>query len=124
KDDKDDVAFDRRKRHIKKRLFKTVADQCGKIFDPDVFTIVWARRFAGYKRADLLTQDKERFLKLLNNEKYPVQIIWAGKPYPMDYNSISTFDYLVEESRSTDNMAVLTGYELSLSKLLKQGSDL
>ena len=72
--------FDLRKRHLKKRLFKTVADQCGKLFDPKVFTIVWARRFAGYKRADLLLHDRERFEKLLNNADYPVQIIWAGKP--------------------------------------------
>lgn len=124
KDENDNESFDDRKKHIKKRLFKTVADQCGKLFDPNVFTIVWARRFAGYKRADLLLQDKERFDKLLNNPKYPVQIIWAGKPYPMDYSAISTFNSLVEESKTRKNMAVLTGYELALSKLLKQGSDL
>ena len=124
KDENDDDAFDYRKRHIKKRFFKTVADQCGKLFDPNVFTIVWARRFAGYKRADLLLQDKERFDRLLNNPKYPVQIIWTGKPYPMDYTAISTFNSLVEESKTRKNMAVLTGYELALSKLMKQGSDL
>lgn len=124
KDESDDDAFEYRKRHLKKRLFKTVADQCGKLFDPKVFTIVWARRFAGYKRADLLLQDKERFEKLLNHPKYPVQIIWAGKPYPMDYAAISTFNSLVEQSKNYKNMAVLTGYELALSRLLKQGSDL
>ena len=124
KDENDNDAFDYRKRHLKKRLFKTVADQCGKLFDPKVFTIVWARRFAGYKRADLLLQDKERFDRLLNHPKYPVQIIWAGKPYPMDYTAISTFNSLVEESKNRPNMAVLTGYELALSKLLKEGSDL
>lgn len=123
KDDGDDTAFDYRKKLLKKRLFKTVADQCGKLFDPNVLTIVWARRFAGYKRADLLLQDKERFQRLLNNPKYPVQIIWAGKPYPMDYSAISTFNSLVEESKNNKNMAVLTGYELALSKLMKGGSD-
>ena len=122
-DEGDDDAFDYRKRHIKKRLFKTVADQCGKLFDPNVLTIVWARRFAGYKRADLLLHDKERFYRMLNNPDYPVQIIWAGKPYPMDYSAISTFNVLVEESKVNKNVAVLTGYELALSKLLKQGSD-
>jgi glucan phosphorylase len=85
--------------------------------------MVWARRFAGYKRADLLLQDKERFRKLLENKKYPVQIIFAGKPYPVDFAAISTFNNLVEESKNHKNMAVLTGYELSLSKSLKQGSD-
>lgn len=105
-------------------MFKIVADQTGKLFDPNVLTIVWARRFAGYKRADLLLADKESFRKMLENSKYPVQIIWAGKPYPMDYGAISTFNNMVEESKNHKNMAVLTGYELYLSKSLKQGSDI
>ena len=124
KDDNDDVLFDFRKKHLKKRAFRIVADQTGNLFNPNIFTIVWARRFAGYKRADLLLHDKERYERLLNNPKYPVQIIWAGKPYPMDYSAISTFNTLVEESKYYKNMAVLTGYELALSKALKQGSDL
>lgn len=124
KDEDDDTLFDFRKKHLKKRFFNIVADQTGNLFDPNIFTIVWARRFAGYKRADLLLHDKERFERLLNNPKYPVQIIWAGKPYPMDYTAISTFNTLVEESKYYKNMAVLTGYELALSKSMKQGSDL
>lgn len=124
KDEDDATMFDFRKKHLKKRFFKIVADQTGNLFDSNVFTIVWARRFAGYKRADLLLHDKERFERLLNNPKYPVQIIWAGKPYPMDYSAISTFNGLVEESKNYKNMAVLTGYELALSKSMKQGSDL
>lgn len=123
KDESDSDKFDYRKKHLKKRLFKTVADQCGKLFDPNILTIVWARRFAGYKRADLLLHDMERFKKMLNHPKYPVQIIWAGKPYPLDYSAISVFNHLVEESKVHRNMAVLTGYELALSKVLKQGSD-
>ncbi len=124
KDEDDATLFDFRKKHLKKRMFRIVADQTGNLFDPNIFTIVWARRFAGYKRADLLLHDKARFERLLNNPKYPVQIIWAGKPYPMDYSAISTFNTLVEESKYYKNMAVLTGYELALSKSLKQGSDL
>ena len=124
KDEDDATLFDFRKKHLKKRFFKIVADQTGNLYDPNVFTIVWARRFAGYKRADLLLNDKERFERLLNNPKYPVQIIWAGKPYPMDYAAISTFNGLVEASKNYKNVAVLTGYELALSKSMKQGSDL
>ena len=123
REEREDEEFDFRKKHLKKRAFRIVADQCGKLFDPKVFTMVWARRFAGYKRADLLLKDKERFRKLLENKKYPVQIIFAGKPYPVDFAAISTFNNLVEESKNHKNMAVLTGYELSLSKSLKQGSD-
>jgi starch phosphorylase len=119
-----DNLFDDRKIYLKKRAFEIVADQTGKIFDPRVFTIVWARRFAGYKRAGLITTDEERFEKLLSNTKYPVQIIWAGKPYPVDYPAISEFNNLVHLSKKYHNVAVLIGYELMLSKRLKQAADL
>lgn len=118
-----DYGFDDRKRHLKKRAFDIVADQTGKLFNPDVFTIVWARRFAGYKRADLLTRDLARFEKLINNKERPVQIIWAGKPYPVDYPAISDFNHLVHLSKNYDNVAVCIGYELALSKRLKQAAD-
>lgn len=119
----DNYGIDDRKKYLKKRAFEIVADQTGKLFNPDVFTIVWARRFAGYKRAALLTRDEKRFHKLLNNPKYPVQIIWAGKPYPVDHPAISEFNELVHISRQHKNMAVLIGYELTLSKRMKQAAD-
>ncbi|MFN3851051.1 MAG: alpha-glucan family phosphorylase [Spirosomataceae bacterium] len=112
-----------RKKELKSTLFKTVADQVGKIFDPEVFTIVWARRFAAYKRPDLLTRDKEGFDRLMKNSKYPIQFIWAGKPYPKDEGAVNTFNHLYYLSHLYPNMAVLTGYELALSKQLKDGSD-
>jgi len=119
----DDEGFDDRKMYLKKRAFEIVADQTGKIFDPNVLTIVWARRFAGYKRADFLSWDLERFEKLLSNSKYQVQIIFAGKPYPVDYPAISQFNNLVHLSKNYNNVAVLVGYELALSKRMKQASD-
>ena len=119
----DDTGFDDRKWYLKKRAFEIVADQTGKIFDPNVLTIVWARRFAGYKRADFLSWDLERFEKLLSNLKYPVQIIFAGKPYPVDHPAISQFNHLVNLSKNYKNVAVLVGYELALSKRMKQASD-
>lgn len=119
----DDWYFDDRKRYLKKRAFEIVADQTGKLFDHHVFTIVWARRFAGYKRASFLTSDKERFEALVSNTKYPVQIIWAGKPYPVDYPAISEFNNLVHLSKKYSNVAVLIGYELALSKRMKQAAD-
>jgi starch phosphorylase len=112
------------KKHLKKRAFEIVADQTGKIFHPDVFTIVWARRFAGYKRAGLITTAEEKFEQLVHNAKYPVQIIWAGKPYPVDHPAISEFNQLVHLSKRYKNVAVLIGYELGLSKRLKQAADI
>ena len=123
REDGDDAAFDDRKKWMKRRAFEIVADQTGKLFDPNIFTIVWARRFAGYKRASLITTDKERFDALMSNTKYPVQIIWAGKPYPVDYPAISEFNQLVNLSKGYKNVAVLIGYELALSKRLKQAAD-
>jgi starch phosphorylase len=119
-----DVWWDDRKRYLKKRAFEIVSDQTGKLYDPKIFTIVWARRFAGYKRSELITRDMARFEKLLSDTRYPVQIIWAGKPYPMDYPAINEFNNLVHLSRRFKNISVLIGYELALSKRLKQAADI
>jgi starch phosphorylase len=112
-----------RKLEMKRQLFKVVANQTGKFFQEDVLTIVWARRFAAYKRADLLMRDFERFKKLMSNTDLPVQIIWAGKPYPQDQGALSMFNEIFYKSKDFANCAVLVGYEMELSKLLKCGSD-
>ncbi len=107
----------------KSNLFDVVADQTGEIYDEKVLTIVFAKRFTGYKRADLLFYNMERFNSIANSTERPVQIIWAGKPYPMDYTSIGIFDKIVNICKSYKNCSVLVGYELKLSKLLKNGAD-
>ena len=119
----DDAVLMQRKRWLKEKLFNLVADQTGKLFKPGTLTVVWARRFAGYKRADLLTRDLDRFERIIKNTERPVQFIWAGKPYPTDYEAVSMFNGLVHLSKKYKNCAVLVGYELALSKKLKQGSD-
>lgn len=124
RDERNNNAFDERKVELKRKALEVVADQTGKILDPNVLTIVWARRFAGYKRAELLTRDINRFEALLSNTKYPVQIIWAGKPYPLDYPAINEFNHLVHLSKRYKNVAVCIGYELTLSKQLKQVADI
>ncbi len=124
KDKLNDKLFIKRKIELKEELFKTVVNQTEKLFNPETLTIVWARRFAGYKRADLLLYDFERFLKLIYNKDYPIQIIWAGKPYPHDQFGIDVFNKLVHVSKEHPNLAVLTGYEIALSRQLKLGSDI
>ncbi|MDY0116562.1 MAG: alpha-glucan family phosphorylase [Sulfurimonadaceae bacterium] len=123
-DEHEDYEVLARKKHLKKILFEEVADQTGKMFDPEILTIVWARRFAEYKRPGLLKYDFDRFVKLIEDTETPVQIIWAGKPYPTDYGAIEIFNELIHLSHTYKNIAVLTGYELSLSRLVKQGSDI
>jgi starch phosphorylase len=122
-DNHEDYALVARKKHLKRQLFNVVADQTGKVFDPDVLTIVWARRFVEYKRPGLLKKDFERFRRLIEREEKPIQVIWAGKPYPFDSNAINLFNELIHISHNYKRMAVLVGYELTLSAILKKGSD-
>jgi starch phosphorylase len=121
--EKNDESIKNIKKQHKLNLFEVVADQCGEIYNENIFTLVFAKRFAGYKRADIFFHDMERFHKLVTNKEWPIQIIWAGKPYPMDYIGIGLFDKIVEVSKTYKNCAALVGYELNLSKLLKKGSD-
>jgi starch phosphorylase len=123
-DESDDKALLKRKKHLKRILFDEVANQTGKMFDPSVLTIVWARRFAEYKRPGLLKYDLDRFEKLVTRSDKPIQIIWAGKPYPHDSNAINLFNELNFISRNYKNVAVLIGYELELSMMLKKGADI
>ena len=116
-------ALVQRKKEMKAELFSVVADQTGRQFSVDVLTVVWARRFAAYKRADLILRNIEKLRSLLSNKDYPIQIIWAGKPYPEDQVSIDLFNSIFYKLKEFANAAVLTGYEIKLSGLLKKGSD-
>lgn len=112
-----------RKKEMKRKLFRVVANQTGKLFNENILTIVWARRFAAYKRANLILADFNRFLRIANNKALPVQMIWAGKPYPEDFGAINLFNEIYWKTKELPNCTVLTGYELWLSGHLKKGSD-
>ena len=120
----DDQALMARKRVLKEELFEIVAHQTGKIFDPNLLTIVWARRFAGYKRADLIMRNLSVFYELLNRKEQPIQFIWAGKPYPGDQWAVDQFNRLYQLTRISHTAAIVTGYEMDLSMALKKGSDI
>jgi starch phosphorylase len=121
---KNDGVLAKRKKELKYKLFRTVANQTGKLFDENVLTIVWARRFAGYKRANLLLADFDRFLRLAKDKKHPIQVIWAGKPYPEDFSAINIFNEIFWKTKDLPNCTVVTGYELWLSSHLKKGADI
>src|SRR5438094_8276047 len=72
----------------------------------------------------MLNWNIARFNRIMANTRYPVQVIWACKPYPMDYPAINEFNHLVHLSKGYSNVAVLIGYELGLSKRLKQAADI
>jgi starch phosphorylase len=120
----DDEAIRQCKQAGKKVLFDEVADQCGKLYDSNICTLVFAKRFTGYKRPDLLLYDMDKFERLVTNKERPLQIIWAGKPYPVDYAAVGIFDKIVNICKKYKTCSILTGYELKLSKLLKAGADI
>jgi starch phosphorylase len=120
----DDKLLVAQKKALKHKLFRVVANQTGKLFNENVLTIVWARRFAGYKRANLILADFNRFLRIAKSKKYPIQIIWGGKPYPEDYGAINIFNEIYWKTKDLPNCTVVTGYELWLSGHLKKGSDI
>ena len=64
------------------------------------------------------------FERMLQRTNRPVQMIWAGKPYPTDFTAVDIFNKLNRLSEKYPRCAVLTGYELGLSRLLKNGSDI
>lgn len=95
-------------------------------FDPDVLTIGFARRFATYKRADLLFSDADRLARLLADAERPIQIVLAGKAHPADEGGKALIQKLaryVRDERFAGRVAFIQDYEISIARLLVQGVD-
>lgn len=110
------------KKQMKRELFQYVEQETGTVLDPDVLTIVWARRFTGYKRPTLIFRDMERLERLLQSGK--IQLLFAGKFHPSDTVGRESFNLVLEYARKLPRVAILTNYGLALSSLLKKGSDI
>lgn len=92
----------------------------------DVLTIGFARRFATYKRANLLFTDLERLDKIINNPKMPVQFLFAGKAHPADKGGQDLIKRIVEVSKMPQfigKIVFVPNYDISLAKYLVQGVD-
>jgi glycogen phosphorylase len=87
---------------------------------PDGLTICFARRFATYKRANLLFRDPERLARLLGDEKRPVQLIVAGKAHPLDVPANEVLRDVVHESH---RIVFLEDYDMHVARYLVQGAD-
>ena len=99
----------------------------GTLLNPDVLTIGFARRFATYKRADLIFRDIDRLRQLLVNSARPVQIIFAGKAHPADTPGKEVLRAVygfTRDARLEGRVAFLEDYELHLAHRLVQGVDL
>ncbi len=99
----------------------------GTLLDPAALTIGFARRFATYKRADLIFRDRERLRKLLTNHWRPVQIVFAGKAHPADDEGKRILQRVFSFSRDPEfegRIAFIEDYDLNSADRLIQGVDL
>lgn len=96
------------------------------LFDPDILTLGFARRFATYKRPNLLLHDPERLLRLLTNSQRPVQLILAGKAHPADQagqSLIQEWTHFIRNSEVRTHVVFLSDYDMHLTEHLTQGVD-
>jgi glycogen phosphorylase len=96
------------------------------IFEPDRLTLGFARRFAAYKRPNLLLHDPERLLRLLTNPQRPVQLIMAGKAHPADEAGqllIRQWTHFVRRPEVRPHAIFLGDYDMLLTEHLVQGVD-
>lgn len=100
--------------------------EAGHFFDPNVLTLGFARRFAAYKRPNMLLHDPERLLRLLTHPQRPVQLIIAGKAHPSDVEGqalIRKWTQFIRHSEARRHVAFLSDYNMLLSEHLVQGVD-
>ena len=96
------------------------------LFDPNALTLGFARRFATYKRPNLLLHDPERLLRLLTDPERPVQLIIAGKAHPADQAGqalIQEWTHFIRRTETRKHVTFLSDYDMLLTGQLVQGVD-
>jgi starch phosphorylase len=130
-------------RHLKRKLVAYVRERArqqwlhdgvhpvqvvaaGVLLDPYALTIGFARRFATYKRANLILRDLDRLLGIVNRPNLPVQIIFAGKAHPADEPGkqlIQQVYRIVKQANNGGRLVFLEDYDINLARYLVQGVD-
>jgi starch phosphorylase len=121
------VREDARRRWVRTWKEATHVVGAGTLLTPDALTIGFARRFATYKRADLVFRDIDRLRALLTHPVRPVQIIFAGKAHPEDKPGkevLKTVYGFTRDPQLEGRVAFIEDYDLHLSHRLTQGVDL
>ena len=98
----------------------------GKVLSPDALTIGFARRFATYKRANLVLADIERLASMVNDPKRPVQFLFAGKAHPHDEPGKRVLQQIAEMMRDpkfADKFVFIEDYDINVGRYLVQGVD-
>ncbi len=101
-------------------------DDAKHLLDPNALTLGFARRFATYKRPNLLLHDPERLLRLLSNSQRPVQLIIAGKAHPADEAGkalIQEWIHFIRRPETRPHVIFLSDYDMLLTEHLVQGVD-
>ncbi len=96
------------------------------LFDPNALTLGFARRFAPYKRPNLLLHDQQRLLRLLINTEHPIQLIIAGKAHPEDkagQDLIREWIHFIQQTKARQHAVFLSDYDMHLTGHLVQGVD-
>ena len=101
-------------------------NRLGKVLSPDALTIGFARRFATYKRANLILADIQRLASMVNDPKCPVQFLFAGKAHPHDEPGKAVLQQIAQMMRDTDlgdKFVFIEDYDINVGRNLVQGVD-
>ncbi|WP_198246103.1 alpha-glucan family phosphorylase [methane-oxidizing endosymbiont of Gigantopelta aegis] len=121
--------------YARKRLARQLAasgaslddvEQAKTLLDPNILTLGFARRFATYKRPNLLLHDPERLLRILSNPERPVQLIIAGKAHPADYPGqamIQQWIKFIRQPHVRPHIIFLSDYDMQMTERLVEGVD-
>jgi len=117
----------RLKAQMKRRgTYHTELNHAEEVLDHEALTIGFARRFAGYKRGNLLLKDPQRLLKLLTDPKRPIQIIFAGKAHPNDSEGkdiIRQIVHFANQHNLRRRIIFLENYDIDIARVLVCGVD-
>ena len=116
-----------KKQLINKGASKSHIKESSEVLNPEALTIGFARRFATYKRGDLLLRDSDRLLKILNNEDKPVQIVIAGKSHPQDNNGkeiIRKIVHFIKTHSLEKKIIFIEDYDMNVARYMVQGVDI
>ncbi|MDY6971223.1 MAG: alpha-glucan family phosphorylase [Thermodesulfobacteriota bacterium] len=114
------------KQYMRRYASKAMMQEVESVLDHDTLTIAFGRRFASYKRANLLFHDIERLKALIGSEKQPVQFIFAGKAHPKDDEGKRLIQYIVQTSRRQayrHSIIFIEDYDINIARFLIQGAD-
>jgi starch phosphorylase len=114
------------KQYKRRNAPRSILEAVDAALDQDTLTIAFARRFATYKRANLLLQDEKRLESIIDNKKYPVQFIFAGKAHPKDNEGkelIKRLFNFASKPEVRDKIVFLEDYDMHLARHLLQGAD-